>query len=75
MIDQFFDCLNVTNLVTGKHKRKAFQDPYTASKDDPSKEDFRLKVNISMQPYTHAHISSWVAYNLQTPQLHIIDVT
>ena len=28
MMDQFFDCLNVTNLMTGKHKRKAFQEPY-----------------------------------------------
>ena len=37
MMDKFFDCLNVTNLVTGKHKRKSFQDPYT------SKDDFRLK--------------------------------
>ena len=38
MIDQFFDCLNVTNLTNGKHKRKSFQDPYTSA------DDFRLKV-------------------------------
>ena len=38
MMDKFFDCLNVTNLVNGRYKRKSFQDPYT------SKDDFRLKV-------------------------------
>ena len=43
MMDHFFDCLNVTNLVTGKKKRKAFQEPYRPNKD-PSKEDFCLKV-------------------------------
>lgn len=37
MMDKLFDCLNVTNLVNGKHKRKSFQDPYT------SVDDFRLK--------------------------------
>ena len=40
MMDHFFDCLNVTNLVTGKQKRKPFQDPYR------SEEDFRLKVDL-----------------------------
>ena len=45
MMDRFFDCLNVNNLVTGKHKRKQFQEPYRVNKD-PSKEDFRLKVNF-----------------------------
>ena len=39
MIDKFFDTLNVSNLVCGKHKRKSFQSPYISSKD------FRLKVN------------------------------
>jgi len=24
MVDKFFDALNVTNLVSGKHKRKLF---------------------------------------------------
>ena len=28
MVDKFFDCLNVTNLVNGKRKRKSFQSPY-----------------------------------------------
>ena len=37
MMDKFFDCLNVTNLVNGRHKHKSFQDPYT------SVDDFRLK--------------------------------
>lgn len=37
-MDKFFDCLNVTNLEVGYHKRKRFQDPYISSKD------FRLKV-------------------------------
>ena len=40
MIDKFFDSLNVTNLVIGKKKRKAFQSPYMSSND------FRLKVNL-----------------------------
>ena len=38
MVDKFFDCLNVTNLVNGKRKRKSFQSPYTSSND------FRIKV-------------------------------
>ena len=38
MIDKFFDALNVTNLVSGKQKKKLFQSPYTSS------DDFRLKV-------------------------------
>lgn len=42
MIDKFFDTLNVTNFLSGKLKRKPFQDPYRPSKD--GKEDFRLKV-------------------------------
>ena len=40
MFDHFFDCLNVTNFTTGKHKRKPFQDPYRSSGD------FRLKVHM-----------------------------
>lgn len=36
--DKFFDMLNVTNLVTGKHKRKDFQLPYNSGTDK------RLKV-------------------------------
>ena len=40
MIDKFFDSLNVTNLVNGKKKIKAFQSPYTSIKD------FRLQVNL-----------------------------
>ena len=38
MFDRFFDCLNVNNFTTGKHKRKPFQNPYR------SPDDFRLKV-------------------------------
>ena len=38
MIDKFLDTLNVTNLVTGKMKRKSFQSPYTSGND------FRVKV-------------------------------
>ena len=41
MIDNFFDALNVTNLVNGKTKRKSFQSPYMNNKD------FRLKVLAS----------------------------
>ena len=36
--DKFFDCLNVSNYVNGKHERKVFQDPYRSGSD------FRLKV-------------------------------
>ena len=39
MVDQFFDCFNVTNYSFGKHKRKPFQDPFR-------KGDFRLKVRM-----------------------------
>lgn len=42
MIDKFFDALNVTNLVSGKLKRKSFQSPYTSS------DDFRLKVWVAI---------------------------
>ena len=38
MIDHFFDCFNVTDYLSGKHKRKPFQDPFR-------KGDFRLKVD------------------------------
>ncbi len=31
--DKFFDLLNVTNLITGKHKRKDFQLPYQSASD------------------------------------------
>ena len=37
-MDKFFDCLNVTNLEVGYHKKKRFQEPYMSSND------FRLKV-------------------------------
>ena len=37
LTDKFFDCLNVTNCVSGKHNRKVFQDPFRPN-------DFRLKV-------------------------------
>lgn len=40
MMDKFFDTLNVTNLVSGKQKRKPFQSPYV------SRNDFRLKVCV-----------------------------
>ena len=40
MFDRFFDCLNVNNFTTGKHKRKPFQNPYR------SPDDFRLKVCV-----------------------------
>ena len=40
MFDRFFDCMNVSNFVNGKHKRKVFQQPYRSSGD------FRLKVYL-----------------------------
>lgn len=42
MFDKFFDCLNVTNFVAGKHSRKAFKAPYHSEKD------FRIKVTVSV---------------------------
>lgn len=44
MIDKFFDCLNVSNISSGKHSRKAFQDPYRRSPKGVGTDDFRLKV-------------------------------
>ena len=38
LVDKFFDGLNVTNYVSGKHSRKVFQDPFLPN-------DFRLKVS------------------------------
>ena len=32
--DKFFDALNVKNLRSGKHKRKAFQNQYTSADDE-----------------------------------------
>ena len=37
LVDKFFDCLNVNNFHSEKHKRKVFQDPFRPN-------DFRLKV-------------------------------
>ena len=39
--DKFFDCLNVSNHIVGKHTRNTFKNPYRKSKS----EDFRLKVS------------------------------
>ena len=44
MFDRFFDCLNVSSLVEGKHSRNAFKAPYHSAKD------FRIKVRI------HIHV-------------------
>lgn len=50
MMDKFFDCLNVTNYLSGKQKRKPFQDPYRPSVGD--KEDFRFKrLQEELLPY------------------------
>jgi len=43
MMDKFFDCLNVTNLSSGKHKKKPFQDPYRRLSKGGTN-DFHLKV-------------------------------
>ena len=37
LVDKFFDCLNVNNFHSGKHKQKVFQDPFRPN-------DFWLKV-------------------------------
>ena len=36
--DKFFDCVNVSNMSTGKEQRKPFKQPYYSAND------FRLKV-------------------------------
>jgi len=53
MMDKFFDCLNVRNLTSGKHHKKAFQDPYRRLPEGGTN-DFRLKVCF----YTHRAQSS-----------------
>ena len=40
MFDRFFDCLNVTDLDSGRHTRNAFKAPYLSG------DDFRLKVSF-----------------------------
>ena len=52
MIDKFFDCLNVTDMNSGRKKRKSFQSPYRKV------DDFRLKVYIL---HTVSHISKYEA--------------
>ena len=47
MMDKFFDALNVTNLVSGKQKRKSFQSPYVSG------DDFRTKVLNYRVIYAH----------------------
>ena len=44
--DKFFDCLNVSNLSTGKEQRKPFKQPYYSAND------FRLKVFSAFLPAT-----------------------
>ena len=44
----FFDSLNVNNFISGKFKRKAFQDPYR------SDQDFRLKAGVCVDLYIQA---------------------
>ena len=39
--DKFFDCLNVSNHLVGKHSKNVFKNPYRKPKTG---EDFRLKV-------------------------------
>lgn len=43
--DKFFDMLNVSNLITGKHKRKDYQLPYKSATDT------RLDVSYSCYSY------------------------
>ena len=44
--DKFFDCLNLSNLSTGKEQRKSFKQPYYCAND------FRLKVFSAFLPAT-----------------------
>lgn len=48
MVDQFFDSLNVNNFISGKFKRKVFQDPYR------SDQDFHLKAGVRVYLYIQA---------------------
>lgn len=41
IFDKFFDCLNVSNFVTGWHSRNDFKLPYRSGTD------FRIKVKLS----------------------------
>ena len=49
LIDQFFDCLNVTNKLEGVLKRKEFRLPYT------SPGDHRFKVSRLRDARVHVH--------------------
>lgn len=45
--DKFFDCLNVSNFVAGKHSRKSFKAPFHSEKD------FRVRVSSVYMPIMH----------------------
>ena len=51
MFDKFFDCLNVSNISQGRHKRNAFKAPYRSAKD------FRLKVSYKTFNRRHSYVS------------------
>ena len=44
--DKFFDCLNVSNHVVGKHSKNTFKNPYRKPKTRT--EDFRLEVSCEI---------------------------
>ena len=47
MFSKFFDCLNVSNFVNGKHSRNPFKSPFRGGKD------FRLKVHFVKYSYIY----------------------
>ena len=63
LIDQFFDCLNVTNKLEGVLKRKEFRLPYTSPRDQRFKvRQYRIKhtsqTNVNDFSGSRKHLSS-----------------
>ena len=44
IIDKFFDCLNVSSISKGRHKRKPFAEPYCKLDD--------IRIDVSNHLYT-----------------------
>ncbi|XP_064619457.1 uncharacterized protein LOC135482905 [Lineus longissimus] len=61
MMDQFFDCLNVSNRCTGARKRKPVLEPYT------SPDDWRFK--WLEEDFPHGFIDQWEAEAQAVPNL------
>ena len=44
-IDKFFDSLNVSNFMQGKHSRKPFQEPYCDA-DDACLKEYKFCISV-----------------------------